>query len=105
MRLRLVFFLLLSCVSVCPGWRQLGCFPSGSSSISSCLLLLSLVVLLPLQCGAFFDLCVCASGLRADTYPSRQWRLLANVQTAVDASSELFSVKPECSALGSCWAK
>ncbi|KAL8448294.1 hypothetical protein Emed_003824 [Eimeria media] len=43
--------------------------------------------------------------LGADTYPSRQWRLVANVQTAADVSSELFSVKPECSALGSCWAR
>ncbi|KAL8271552.1 hypothetical protein Esti_004587 [Eimeria stiedai] len=43
--------------------------------------------------------------LGADTYPSRQWRLVANLQTAADASSELFSVKPECSALGSCWAR
>ncbi|KAL8442141.1 hypothetical protein Emag_006623 [Eimeria magna] len=28
----------------------------------------------------------------ADTYPSRQWRLVANVQTAADVASELFSV-------------
>ncbi|KAL8438766.1 hypothetical protein Efla_003058 [Eimeria flavescens] len=43
--------------------------------------------------------------LGADTYPSRHWRLVANLQTAADVSSELFSVKPECSALGSCWAR
>ncbi|KAL8430816.1 hypothetical protein ACSSS7_005699 [Eimeria intestinalis] len=43
--------------------------------------------------------------LGADTYPSRQWRLVANIQTAADVSSELFSVKPECSDLGSCWAR
>ncbi|XP_026193874.1 uncharacterized protein LOC34621874 [Cyclospora cayetanensis] len=43
--------------------------------------------------------------LGADSYPTRQWRLLANLQTAADVSSELFNVKAECAALGSCWTK
>ncbi|CDJ51553.1 hypothetical protein, conserved [Eimeria brunetti] len=43
--------------------------------------------------------------LGADTYPTRQWRLIANLQTAADVSSELFDLKSECAALSSCWAK
>lgn len=42
---------------------------------------------------------------RADTYPTRQWRLIANLQTAADVSSELFDLKSECAALSSCWVK
>ncbi|CDJ32196.1 uncharacterized protein EMH_0043020 [Eimeria mitis] len=43
--------------------------------------------------------------LGADTYPTGQWRLIANLQTAADVSSELFDLKSECAALSSCWAK
>ncbi|KEP60575.1 UNVERIFIED_CONTAM: Sad1/UNC family protein [Hammondia hammondi] len=46
--------------------------------------------------------------LGSDAYPTKQWRLLANLETTASEAHEIFDVKRECSALHegqACWAK
>ncbi|CBZ54877.1 hypothetical protein NCLIV_053020 [Neospora caninum Liverpool] len=46
--------------------------------------------------------------LGSDVYPTKQWRLLANLETNPREAQEIFDVKRECAALHggqACWAK